>query len=120
MGTVAITPSTQAVVKDLIFIKSPPLVVLLCGPLQLRHARHQAAARRSHRSGSTSLTPDGSVAEIVVRTIERNWLGPQGLPRCIVARLSHMTTSPGFQLCTYVCSGSVARAIRCASISAPS
>jgi hypothetical protein len=39
-------------------------------------------------------TPSASVAEIVVRTISRASCEGHGRPRCMVARLSHITTSP--------------------------
>jgi hypothetical protein len=40
------------------------------------------------------LRPSAPVAEIVVRTIRRGSGAGHGRPRCMVARLSHMTTSP--------------------------
>ena len=43
------------------------------------------------------LSPSSAVAEIVVLTISRASFAGQGRPRCIVAQLSHMTTSPVFQ-----------------------
>ena len=47
--------------------------------------------------------PSAAVAEIVVRTIRRaSYAGP-GRPRCMVARLSHMTTSPLRQLAGSSC-----------------
>jgi hypothetical protein len=44
--------------------------------------------------------PSAAAAEIVVRTMRRASSAGQGRPRCMVARLSHMTTSPLRQLCT--------------------
>jgi hypothetical protein len=42
-------------------------------------------------------SPSSSRAEMVVRTIKRDCVPGNGRPRCIEARLSHMTTSPGRQ-----------------------
>src|SRR3954471_6578021 len=44
--------------------------------------------------GRMVATPSASVAEIVVRTIRRASCAGHGRPRCMVARLSHITTSP--------------------------
>jgi len=44
-------------------------------------------------------TPSASVAEIVVRTISRASCAGHGRPRCMVARLSHITTSPPRHWC---------------------
>ena len=49
--------------------------------------------------GRTVSSPSASVAETVVRTISRPSCAGQGRPRCMVARLSHMITSPLRQLC---------------------
>ncbi len=51
-------------------------------------------------------------AEMVVRTISRACVPGQGRPRCIVTRLSHITTSPLRQRCRYVYDLSVASSIR--------
>jgi hypothetical protein len=59
--------------------------------LLLRRRRYSAACDDGERMLST---PSASVAEIVVRTIRRASCAGQGRPRCMVARLSHMTTSP--------------------------
>jgi len=50
--------------------------------------------------GCTLASPSTSVAEIVVRTMKRASCAGHGRPRCIVARLSHMTTSPLRQVWT--------------------
>ena len=50
--------------------------------------------------GRTFARPSASVAEIVVRTIKRASFAGQGRPRCIVARLSHITTSPFCHACS--------------------
>jgi hypothetical protein len=47
-----------------------------------------------HAAGRTVASPSSSRAWIVVRTITRGSSSGQGRPRCIVARLSHITTSP--------------------------
>ena len=44
-------------------------------------------------------TPSAAVAEIVVRTIRRGSCAGHGRPRCMVARLSHITTSPSRHWC---------------------
>ena len=53
--------------------------------------RYSAACDDGERMVST---PSASVAEIVVRTIRRASCAGHGRPRCMVARLSHITTSP--------------------------
>src|SRR5262245_26903006 len=58
---------------------------------------YSAACRGGMRTLSN---PSASVAEIVVRTIRRASCAGQGRPRCMVARLSHITTSPLRQVCT--------------------
>ena len=63
---------------------------------QPQRQRAYAAARAGRRSA----TPSASVAEIVVRTICRGCrLSGHRRPRCRVARLSHITTSPTCQRC---------------------
>src|SRR5262245_37489462 len=52
---------------------------------------HSAACRAG---GRTLASPSASVADMVVRTICRGSFAGQGRPRCMVARLSHITTSP--------------------------
>src|SRR6516165_4388450 len=63
-----------------------------------RTTRAYSAACRD--GGRTLSSPSASVAEMVVRTISRASCAGHGRPRCMVARLSHMTTSPLRQLCT--------------------
>ena len=64
---------------------------------QIATSAYSAACRDGERTASS---PSASVAEIVVRTMSRaSWAG-HGRPRCMVARLSHMTTSPLRQVCT--------------------
>ena len=53
--------------------------------------RYSAACDDGGRMVST---PSASVAEIVVRIIRRASCAGHGRPRCMVARLSHITTSP--------------------------
>jgi hypothetical protein len=56
---------------------------------------HSAACRDRERTVSS---PSASVAEMVVRTMRRaSWAG-QGRPRCMVARLSHITQLVGHVL----------------------
>ena len=50
--------------------------------------------------GRIDSRPSAAVAEIVVRTISRASCAGHGRPRCMVARLSHITTSPLFHWCT--------------------
>ena len=59
--------------------------------------RYSAAWRDG---GCTLASPSTSAAEIVVRTMNRASCAGHGRPRCIVARLSHMTTSPLRQVWT--------------------
>ena len=61
------------------------------------HIGHSAACRDGGRIASR---PSTEAADIVVRTMSRASCAGQGRPRCIVALLSHMTTSPVRQLCT--------------------
>ena len=56
---------------------------------------HSAACRAGGRIDSS---PSAAVAEIVVRTISRASCAGHGRPRCMVARLSHITTSPAFHV----------------------
>ena len=64
---------------------------------QIATSAYSAACRDGERTASS---PSASVAEIVVRTMSRAWWAGHGRPRCMVARLSHMTTSPLRQVCT--------------------
>jgi len=69
----------------------------LQGARDIQRRRYSAACRDG---GRTLARPSASVAEIVVRTMSRASCAGQGRPRCRVARLSHMTTSPLRQVCT--------------------
>ena len=62
-----------------------------------RMTPHSAACCAGGRIDSN---PSAAVAEMVVRTISRASCAGHGRPRCIVARLSHITTSPAFHVCT--------------------
>jgi hypothetical protein len=68
----------------------PYFVEILLGEGQ-EARRYSAACDDGKRMVAT---PSASVAEIVVRTIRRASCAGHGRPRCMVARLSHMTTSP--------------------------
>src|SRR5262249_29312893 len=63
----------------------------------LKGRAYSAACRDGERTLSS---PSAAVAEIVVRTMSRASCAGHGRPRCMVARLSHMTTSPLRQLWT--------------------
>ncbi len=66
--------------------------LVLSDVLSLRErCRYSAACDDGRRMVST---PSASVAEIVVRIIRRASCAGHGRPRCMVARLSHITTSP--------------------------
>ena len=72
---------------------------LTASALDLAHdLRAYSAACRG--GGRMLSRPSAAVAEIVVRTISRASCAGHGRPRCIVARLSHITTSPLFHWCT--------------------
>ncbi len=57
-----------------------------------RQGRRYSAACRA--GGRTLARPSASAAWIVVRTMSRASCAGHGRPRCMVARLSHITTSP--------------------------
>ncbi len=60
-------------------------------------ARRRRTLNPAHAAGRISATPSSSRAWMVVRTITRGSASGQDRPRCSVARLSHITTSPGRQ-----------------------